>query len=196
MSKTWNDHVWRVTEEDTKYKAEISKDKQSSNCNILHPTLSKRLSIPAENFNFQNFSPASAPVLKWPPHHTFGWNDELLTTVKATLCQARPLKWVTTVPVCPLTSSPCTYCRRCCLHQQLLFVFSVGKKDQQSQQWWEFTVPLSRISNCVCHFCCVSVQVSLSCLSWVKVLFYFTVVAFVENCWLSLLESDLDIGSA
>lgn len=50
---------------------------------------------------------------------------------------------------------------------------------------------IASVTSAVCQYKTLSV----ACLE-LKFCFISPLVAFVENCWLSLLESDLDFGSA
>lgn len=113
------------------------------------------------------------------------------TTLKAAL-YVRSTPWrgwqLSTVPVCPLTTSPCRYPKRRCLHHQPLFVFSVGKRS--STEWtvtgrtvhcihlprhWA-ACQIAPAASAVCQYKALSVH----CSPWIKV-FYFTVVAFCRE---------------
>lgn len=132
------------------------------------------------------------------------------------LCRILPLlKRVTTVycPRLPFDSHcPCRNPKQHCLHHQPLYVSSVGKRSsaaESEQRPSSQSTALTRRA--------AEPDVKLHLLPLLPLLlragaelfqsvarlelkflffFYFTVVAFVENCWVSPLERDLDCGSA
>lgn len=158
----------------------------------------------------QKFQSPLSPILNWPP------NDIMTDLVgvlqdsvalhhnseSSTLCQIRPWRgWqLSTVPVSPLTSSPCRYRKLrfflLFLHQQPLIVFSVKKKKIINSVNSDRAVSPPRRPATLRLLPCVSTSLPQSVTSLELKFFISLWFAFVENCRVSPLERDLDRGSA